>query len=157
MKKPTKFDVVINLWISLVINVVLCIVLPLAAIGMINLPIFLKGFALAFTVSTLFVFIVPIVPLSNKFASLFGAKPHSVAETLISTVLLALCLGTLMSLLMTAVNAGIGPWFIKAWLSAYGWALLSVYCSALLGAFTGVPLTKAILHIPKDAGGSPAN
>jgi hypothetical protein len=66
-------------------------------------------------------------------------------------VIVALVLGTCMSLLMTAVNAGVGPWFISAWLSAYYVALISIYASALVGILTGIPLTKAILHIPKDA------
>ena len=147
MKKPSKFDTVLNLWISLVINVVLSIVLPIVAIGFINFPIFIKGFIIAFTVSTAFVFIVPIIPAGAAFAAKCGAKPDTVPFTLLLLVVLALCLGTLMSLLMTAVNAGIGPHFVAAWLSCYGWVLLSVYLSALAGFFTGIPIAKHFCHI----------
>jgi hypothetical protein len=77
MKKMGKFDIFVNLWISLVINVVLSIVLPLVAIGMLTPAIFLKGFAIAFTVSTAFVFLVPVVSLGQKFASLFKVKPQA--------------------------------------------------------------------------------
>jgi hypothetical protein len=151
MKKPSKFDVIMNIWISVIINVVLSIVLPIAAIGILNLPIFLKGFVIAFSVSTAMVFLTPIIPIGHRFAARFKVRPHSVPERLISTAMLALILSLVMSLLMTAVNAGIGPWFFAAWWSAYGWVYLSVYLSALLGITTGVPFTKAVLHIPKDA------
>jgi hypothetical protein len=78
-------------------------------------------------------------------------KPQSFPAKMLSTIIVALILCTCLSLLMTAVNAGVGPWFVAAWLSAYPFAMLSVYVSALAGILTGVPLTKAILHIPKDA------
>jgi len=152
MKKMGKFDIFVNLWISLVINVVLSIVLPLVAIGMVTPAIFLKGFAIAFTVSTAFVFLVPVVSLGQKFASLFKVKPQSFPALLLSTIVLALILGTLMSLLMTAVNAGIGPWFVPAWLSCYVWVLLSVYVSAIVGTMTAIPLAIKLFGAP----GAPA-
>ena len=147
--KKTKFDVILNLWISFVINVILSIVLPILAIGFLTPMIFLKGFIIAFIVSTAFVFIVPIVKWSNNFAALFKVRPHTLPSQLISTILLALCLGTLMSLLMTAVNAGAGPYFFAAWLSFYPLALLTVYVSAQIGIWTGIHLAKKICHIPK--------
>ena len=108
MKKYSKFDVILNLWISSVINVVLSIVLP-ALVGMLSFGTFLKGFVIAFTVSTILVFLIPVVDWGAKFASLFGLKPGTAGFTLVSTIVLALFLGTIMTLLMTAVNAGIGP------------------------------------------------
>ena len=50
-----------------------------------------------------------------------------------------------MTLLMTAVNAGIGPHYFAAWWSCYPLALLTVYLSALLGIFTGIPLVSALV------------
>lgn len=147
--KKTKFDIILNIWISLIINIVLSIVLPLIAIGFITWGIFFKGFIIAFSVSTLFVFIVPIVKWGDNFAAVFKVKPHTVPSQLISTVVLTLILGTLMSLLMTAINAGIGPYFIAAWLSCYLYALLTVYISALIGIWTGIPLAMKVCHIPK--------
>lgn len=147
MKKPSKFDVILNLWISAIINVVLSIVLPLVAIGFINLPIFIKGFIIAFTVSTAFVFLVPVVGWGAAFAAKCGAKPMTLRFTLLSTIVLALCLGTIMSLLMTAVNAGVGPHFFGAWFSCFGWVLLSVYVSAIISILTGIPVTKKICGI----------
>ena len=44
MKKLSKFDIFVNIWISLVINIVLSIMLPIVAIGTLNTAIFLKGF-----------------------------------------------------------------------------------------------------------------
>lgn len=149
--KITKFEVILNLWISLIINIVLSIVLPLLAIGFITWGIFLKGFAIAFTVSTVFVFVVPVVKWGDNFAAACKAKPHTLPSQLLSTLILALILGTLMSLLMTAVNAGVGPHFVAAWLSGYPFALLTVYVSALIGIWTGIPLAMKICHIPKGA------
>lgn len=136
------------MWISFVINVVLSIVLP-ALVGKLNFGTFIKGFLIAFTVSTILVFLIPVVDWGAKFASCFGLKPNTPSFTIVSTVVLALFLGTIMTLLMTALNAGIGPHFFAAWWSCYPIALLTVYLSALLGIFTGVPLTKAIVGIPK--------
>lgn len=65
--------------------------------------------------------------------------------------MLSFIVGTVMTLLMTAINAGIGPHFLAAWWSCYLLALLTVYLSALLGLFTGLPLTKKILGIPAEA------
>lgn len=146
--KRSKFEVALNLWISLVINVVLCIALPLLAIGFINWGIFLKGFIIAFPLSTIFVFLVPIVKWGEHFAAALKAKPYTLASQLLSTLLLALVLGTLMSLLMTAVNAGVGPFFFKAWISAYPFVLIIVYISALIGIWTGLPLVRRIVAPP---------
>ena len=76
MKKLTKFDVILNLWISLIINVALSIVLP-ALNGFLTWGSFLSGFAIAYPVSTIFVFIVPVVAWGGRFAALFGLKPNT--------------------------------------------------------------------------------
>lgn len=146
--KITKFDFWLNIWISLIINVVLSIVLPLAAMGMITWGIFLKGFAVAFPASTIIVLVIPITKLGNFIAIKLGLKPQSLPFTLVSTAILALILSTFMSLLMTAANAGFGPHFVGAWLSAYGWALISVYVSALIGVWTGLPLMIKLIGPP---------
>lgn len=143
-----KFNIIFNLWVSLIINIALCIVLPLVAMNMINWGIFIKGFLIAFPVSTLLVLFVPIVPLGHKVASGFGLAENSVPFTLVSTIVLALILGTLMSLLMTAVNAGVGPFFVMAWWSCYPIVLLTVYVTALIGIFTGLPLTMKLAGPP---------
>ena len=150
MKKFNKFDVILNLWISLIINVALSIILPLIAMHTVTWPIFLKGFAIAFPVSTLFVMLLPIVALGNKFAVACKTKPGSPLFTILSTLILALLMGTFMSLLMTAVNAGVGPHFIGAWLSCDPLALLTVYLSALLGIWTGLPLTMRLVGPPPN-------
>lgn len=148
MKKPTKFDVILNIWISLIINVALSIVLP-ALNGFLTWETFITGFAIAFPTSTLFVFLVPVVSWGAKFAALFKLKQGAPLFTIVSTVILAFLMGTFMTLLMTAVNAGFGPHFFAAWWSCYPLALLTVYLSALLGIFTGLPLVKAMLGVSK--------
>ena len=60
---------------------------------------------------------------------------------------------TFMSMLMTYINAGaftglFTPAYFAAWYSAWGWALLSVYLSALVGIWTGLPLTMKLCGPP---------
>ena len=148
-----RFNLTLNIWISLIINAVLCIVLPLVAIGMVNLPIFLKGFAIAFPISTIIVLLIPINKLGDAVAGAFGLKPQTLPFTLVSTAVLALILGTFMSMLMTYVNAGaytglFTPAFFGAWMGAWPWALLTVYISALVGIFTGLPLAMKLCGPP---------
>ena len=122
----------------------LSIVLP-ALNGFLTWGSFLSGFAIAYPVSTIFVFIVPVVAWGGRFAALFGLKPNTPLFTVVSTIVLALIMGTFMTLLMTAVNAGIGPHYFAAWWSCYPLALLTVYLSALLGIFTGIPLVSSLV------------
>ena len=150
MKKLTKFDVILNIWVSLIINIALSAVLP-ALNGFLTWGMFFSGFAIAFPVSTILVFVLPVVSWGAKFASLFKLKPNTPVFTIVSTIVLSFIVGTVMTLLITAINAGIGPHFLAAWWSCYLLALLTVYLSALLGLFTGLPLTKKILGIPAEA------
>ncbi|HWQ74707.1 MAG TPA: DUF2798 domain-containing protein [Syntrophomonas sp.] len=147
--KMSKFDIILTLWISLIINIVLGVALPLAAIGFITWHIFRVGFAIAFPVSTIFVIVVPITKWGDNFAALFKLKPHTVPQQLVSTFIVALLFSLFMSALMMAINAGIGPHLFGAWLSVYPYAFISVYVSALVSIWTGIPLTMKILHIPK--------
>jgi hypothetical protein len=150
-----RFNLTLNIYVSIIINIVLCIILPKVAMGMVTWPVFLKGFAIAFPVSTLIVLFIPLNRLGDFIASRLGLKPQTVPFTLVSTFVLAIILGTIMSLLMTAVNAGsftgyFTPAFFGAWFSAYFWALLSVYVSALVGVFTGLPLAMKLCGPPED-------
>ena len=150
-----RFNLTLNIYISVIINAALSVVLPMVAMGMVSTEIFLKGFAIAFPVSTIIVLLIPINRLGDLIASKLGLRPQSVPFTLVSTAVLALILGTFMSLLMTAVNAGkftgyFTPAYFAAWLSAYPWALLSVYISALIGVFSGLPLCMKLFGPPKE-------
>lgn len=60
MKKLTKFDVILNIWVSLIINIALSAVLP-ALNGFLAWGTFFSGFAIAFPVSTILVFVLPVV------------------------------------------------------------------------------------------------
>lgn len=151
MKKIfNKFNLILNIWISLIINVALSIVLPVIAMGTVNVPIFLKGFSIAFPISTVIVLLIPINRLGDTIASILGLKPQTIPFTLISTAVLSFILGTFMSMLMTYINAGaftglFTPAYFAAWFSA----LLSVYVSAIIGIYTGLPLTMKIYGPPK--------
>lgn len=156
MKKIfNKFNLILNLWISLIINISLSIVLPLVAMGTVNLPVFLKGFAIAFPVSTVLVLLLPLNQLGDFIAGKLGLQPQTIPFTFASTAVLSFTLGTFMSMLMTYINAGaftglFTPAYFSAWFSAWGWALLSVYTSALIGLYTGLPLTMKLCGKPKQ-------
>ncbi len=156
MKKIfNKFNLILNLWISLIINIALSIVLPLVAMGTVNWSIFLRGFSIAFPVSTILVLLLPLKQLGDFIAARLGLRPQTVPFTFASTAVLSFTLGTFMSMLMTYINAGaftglFTPAYFAAWFSAWGWALLSVYVSALIGLYTGLPLTMKLCEPPKQ-------
>lgn len=142
-----------NIYISVIINVALCIVLPLVATHHLDFPTFLKGFIIAFPVSTLIVLFIPINRFGDFIASKLGCKPRSVPFKLVSTAVLALIVGTIMSLLMMTIMAGkftgyFTPAFFGAWVHVWPWALLCVYISALIGVFTGFPFTMKVAGPP---------
>ena len=88
MKKLTKFDVILNIWVSLIINIALSAVLP-ALNGFLTWGTFFSGFAIAFPVSTILVFVLPVVSWGAKFASLFKLKPNTPVFTIVSTIVLS--------------------------------------------------------------------
>ena len=148
-----KFNLSFNIYVSAIINIALCVVLPVVAMGMLTWGLFGRGFAIAYPISTLMVLFIPIVPLGDLVATKLGCQRGKVMFTIVSTAILALIVGTFMSLLMTGVNAGkytgiFTPAYFHAWIGAYPWALLSVYGSALVGIFTGLPLMMKLCGPP---------
>jgi hypothetical protein len=148
MNKMCKFDIFVNVWVSLIINIVLSSVLPLVVNGMLTPAVFLKGFAIAFTVSTALYFGTRSKS-GPKVCRAFQSKAAKLHCPIAVDDGVTLILGILMSLFMTAFNEGIGPWFIDAWLSCYGWTLLSVYVSAIIGAITAIPLATKLFGVPE--------
>lgn len=76
-----KFNLILNLWISLIINISLSIVLPIVAMGTVNLPVFLRGFAIAFPVSTVLVLLLPLNQLGDFIAAKLGFQPQTIPFT----------------------------------------------------------------------------
>lgn len=154
--KIAKFDIILTIWISIVISIVMSAVLPVLAIGWDTVrhfffQIFIKGFLISFPLSTLFVLFVPVQKLAGAFASALKAKPMTIPFHLLSTIVTAICVGTLMSFVMIAVNAPPDQ-ILNQWLPNWPKAIVVVYISALIGVSTGIPLTKKICGIP---GGPP--
>lgn len=150
-----RYNIFINLYISFIINVVLCLVLVYVSTGGLNFKEVAVGFLIAFPVSTLLVLFVPVNRLGDFVAVKCGAKLRTPPCILISTAVLAAILATFMSLLMVAVMAGkyVGvftPAYFGNWLHCYPWALISVYLSALLGAFTAFPLAVKLFGPPQQ-------
>lgn len=89
-KNLNRFNLVFNIYVSVIINVALCIVLPLTAMGVLSLPIFFKGFIIAFPVSTLIVLFLPISRLGDSVAEKFGLRVHSFPHTRIISRIISL-------------------------------------------------------------------
>jgi hypothetical protein len=150
--KITKFDVYLNIWVSLLISAVLSFALPMIANGHVAAAGYFSGLALSFIVSLILVLAIPLVKLGDMFAALCGTKPHTIPRQLLSTVVLALIIGTAMSLIMTWWGVrnipGFQEFFLSAWLYAYPFALVILYVILNISLWTGVPLVKKLLGIP---------
>ena len=151
--KVTKFDVVLNIWVAFLISAVLSIVLPLIAKGGLTVGEFFSGLGISFVLSFVLVLVLPIVQLGDKFAAACSAKPHTMPRQLLTTVVLALIMGVIMSLVMNwwGLHAvpGYENFYWSAWLKSFPFALIVIYIMANISLSTGIPLTKKILGIPQ--------
>jgi hypothetical protein len=154
--KLTKFDVYLNVWVSLVISAILSFTLPMIANGYVTVGEYLSGLLISFLISLVLVLVLPVVKWGDLFAAKCGAVPHTMSGQLLATIILALVIGTFMSLIMTWWGVrnvpGFQSFFMSAWLNAYPWALLVIYASANISLWTGIPLVKTLLRI---SSGSP--
>lgn len=150
--KVTKFDVILNIWVCIVICAVLSFALPMIAKGTITLPEYLSGFIVSTILSFILIMFLPIIKLGDSFAAKCGAEAHTVKRQLLTTIILALIMGTIMSIAMTWWGLrnvpGYQEFFWMAWFAAFPWALLIIYASANVALWTGIPLTKKIMGIP---------
>ncbi|MDR0653525.1 MAG: hypothetical protein LBG12_09510 [Synergistaceae bacterium] len=149
--KLTKFDVYLNVWISLVISAILSFTLPLIANGHVTAGEYMSGLFISFVISFVLVLVIPVVKWGDLFAAKCGAVPHTASGQLLATIVLALVIGTFMSLIMTWWGVrnvpGFQNFFLSAWMNAYPWALLVIYVSANISLWTGIPLVKKLLGI----------
>ncbi len=150
--KITKFDMILNLWVSLIISLILSYALPMLATGGVTAGGYISGLIVSFIISMVLVTFVPLVKWGDMFAAKCGAKPFTVPRQLLAAIVLVLIMATVMSSSMTWFFIhnipGYQSFFLSAWLHAYPWALLVVYISANISLWTGIPLTKKILGIP---------
>lgn len=145
---PKKFDVIVAAFISLVNSVILSILLPFIAVGYIKWEIFLKGFAISYVISLLLSLVIPAVHWGEQLAVACKTKPFSLCWRMISTIMPTLVFATMMSLCMVAVNVGIGPYTITAWLAVYPYALITIYVSSLIATPISVTIAKRLCGVP---------
>ena len=144
----SKFEILLNAWISVLISIVLSAALPILAGAEITLPSYCQGFIISLVISFVLASILPVTKWGNAFAALFKQKPGSLSNQLVSTIITAFVLGTLMSFIMTAANIGFPPYFLNAWLSAYPYALIVIYVMVNISLWTGIPAVKSFLKLP---------
>lgn len=143
-----KFDILLNVWVSLLISIVLSAVLPLLAGAENTFPLYFQGFVISSVVSYILATVLPVVKWGSMFAGLFKQNPRTLPGQLLSTIVMAFILGTFMSFTMTAINIGFPPFFMAAWLTAYPWALLVIYAMANISLWTGIPVVKRFMQLP---------
>lgn len=149
--KVTKFDTILNIWVSLIISLVLSYALPMITNGSITTGEYFSGLIISFVISFILVMLIPIVKLGDMFAAECGTKPNTIARQLLSTIVLVLIMGTVMSLIMTWWGlhniSDYTSFFFTSWLHAYPWVLFIIYITSNISLWTGIPLTKRILGI----------
>jgi len=150
--KVTKFDLVLNVWVSFVICAVMSYMFPIFTTGHITAGEFFSGLGVSMIISYALVTIFPIAPLGDRFAAKCRAKPHTFARQLLTTVVLSLIMSVVMSIFMTWWGLhnvqGFQAFFWSAWAHTYPLALLIIYFCANVGLSTGIPMTMKILHVP---------
>ena len=146
--KVTKLDLILNAWISLLIGSVLSICLPIIVKGSVSFGEFLMGTAVSGVLGFLIVLFIPIIHWGFAFAAACGAKPRTLKHQLLTTIVLALCIGVFMSAFMNWLGMrGVPDYqkiFLGVWLHALPWALLVIYIMANISLATGVPLAMKL-------------
>ena len=120
--KVTKLDLILNAWISLLIGAVLSICLPIIVKGSVSFGEFLMGTVVSGVLGFLIVLFIPIIPWGFAFAAACGAKPRTLKHQLLTTIVLALCIGIFMSAFMNWLGMrgvpGYQKIFLGVWLHA---------------------------------------
>lgn len=142
-----NFGLIVQIWMSLAISTVLSIMMPLMAVGTITGAVFFKGLIISFVISIVLCIVIPAKKWGDALAATCKAKPHSFMESLISAAVQTIIYATIITLCMVAINAGVGPHFIYAWLSIYPAALAAVYVVSLIFAPVAVSITKSMCGI----------
>lgn len=142
MFQAKYFGVIVHMFVSFVISIILSILLPYLAMGGVTVGGFFKDLIISFVIAFALGLIFPIKKWGDSLAGVFKIKPHSFPESLVSTVVQTLIFGTVLTLSMISINAGIGPHTIPAWLGIYPIALIVIYVTCLIFAPIGVAIAK---------------
>lgn len=140
-KRFKKENVLMQMWGSLLMSTVLSIVMPLIANGAIRWFDFWTGFLISFFASLALKLLTPVIEIGQYLAEKLGVRPRTLSYRLLSTVFLALMMGTAMSLLMTWWGVchvpGYWSFYLQSWLHEYPWVLLTVYLMINISIPTG--------------------
>ncbi|MCD7805807.1 MAG: DUF2798 domain-containing protein [Lachnospiraceae bacterium] len=149
LPKLTKFFVLTNVWGSIIMSIVLSMMMPILNGRSLTLNGFCTGFVVSFFTSLALKLFTPLIPLSGKLADWSGAPKGTNASQLVSTLLMAACMATIMSLVMTLWGIRNAPniseiWF-SSWIRAWPYAVLIVYVMVNISLWTGNPLVRKLL------------
>lgn len=147
--KFTKFDVVLNVWISLILNFLLNLFVPLCTGAGLTFASFISCFAIAYVISFLLALFVPIMQIADKFANLFKLKLGTIPHLLVGNVAAAIIMASIMNAVMVVWSIKDVPGFtsilIPAILAGWPYAIFFAWIGQCIGIWTGVPLAKKIL------------
>lgn len=153
--KITKFDVLLNVWVSLILNIFLNTIVPIANGTGLTLSSFASSYVLGVIIGFILITFLPIAPLGNKFGDLFKLDRGDIKHQLVSNVLVALIMATIMSSFMTWWGIkdvpGYQDFYVASVVSSYPLSLFLTWLSQNIALCTGIPLVKKALGIPPHA------
>lgn len=127
-----RFNTVINLFVNVFLCLELC-TFVLYKQKMLAVEPFLIQFIMAFSVGYIVGDLIPLMPIGNKFASIFGLKQNkSFFFFPMSTFMIAVIMTTFMSVIMTFLNIGFAPFFLQAWWGLFPYLLVMAYVTELI-------------------------
>ena len=110
-----KWNIITNTCMALIINTAATIFA-----GGDTLQGWVKGCCCAFTINTIAAILIPVGPLSMKFArGLCKTKPGTLLDLLARNLIVNLIFVTIVSLGMAMINVGFVPDFFLIWISTY--------------------------------------
>ncbi|BAE86552.1 hypothetical protein [Desulfitobacterium hafniense] len=159
---PLRFKLIMGFFMSFTVGAVMSIYMMLLnGAPLIPIPLLIM-IGIATLIGCLVCWILPVIPLADKFAASFGAERGKPAWTVLQSLILATVLTIFVSCGMTAYATGFstfpngGPSFVMRWLSpipsVFGIAYVATLLMMPLGAaLASIGLKKPPVH-PKTAG-----
>lgn len=156
IEMPLRFKLIMGFIMSFGVGVVMSIYMMLInGAPLVPIPLLIT-IGIATLIGTLVCWILPVIPLADKFAAFYGAERGKPAWTLLQSLVLATVLTVFVSFGMTAFSTGFatfpdgGPSFVMRWLDP----IPAVWGIAFISTVLLMPIATALASIglPKPAG-----
>ncbi|HZK44015.1 MAG TPA: hypothetical protein VFC73_06965 [Syntrophomonadaceae bacterium] len=145
---PLRFKLIMGLFMSFAVGTVMSIYMTLLnGAPLVPIPL-LTMIGVATLIGSLVCWVLPVIPLADKFAAFLGAERGKPAWTVLQSLVLAIVLTIFVSFGMTAYATGFstfpngGPSFVMRWLSPIPSIFGIAYISTLLMMPVGTTLAS---------------